>query len=419
MPSPSGSPGANGRLSEQEGDKMRSGGEEDDRRTSLASSSQSRTSVDDRYDSPPVASGQGAGVVRQSSTGQDMPSTPNPSANQAGPYAQLGNSPTAHQMSGGGGGFRSPAAGPQDYPGYTLSPTVSVIHPSGRPSSIPGSGFHSVLDPYQQPRTTPPSIFVVTQGLTSRTGSQIPDNTPELFPPENSPYVSSASDSTYSTPASDISRGPRLQWMHPRLSPQPQDWPPQLLPSYPGATSRELSSAGDVMTVAASAPLFGNPFSSPHFPSAHQPHSFGNMLDVSMTSYPSADTHHPMLSPSSESTYRSHPGHHGNAAASVRSPTPPPNTSSHTTDTLVTPTPALPTRMGSMTGLGRQKEVAVEIAGEHHGLVGMDGLAGLGGTAFSSHASPGIGYGHMTLAALDLPMGGCGTPGPPMAIPLQ
>ncbi|KAH8887725.1 hypothetical protein GQ53DRAFT_768056 [Thozetella sp. PMI_491] len=407
---------------EQEGDKMRSSGEDEDRRTSLASSSQSHMQVDDGYGtSSVVVSGQGTGAVPPSQPGvQDLPSTPNPAANQASPYTQLGSSPTPHQINGGSGGFRSPVAGSQDYSGYTLSPrapTVSVIHPRG-PSSMPGPGFPSVLDPYQQPRTTPPSIFVVTQGL-SRPSPQIPDNAPELYPHDNSPYVSSASDSTYSTPVSDISRGPRFQWVQSRPSPQPE-WPPQLLSPYPGATSRELSGASDVMVAATSPPLFVNHFPpSAHFTATSQPHSFANMLDVSMTGYPSADPHHQMLGPGPESAYRPHSGHPGNPAASVRSPTPPPNTSSHTTDALVTPTPALPSRLDGAAGLGRQKEVAVEIAGEHHDLVGMDALAGLGGAAFPGHVSPGAsGDGVAALTALELSLSACGGPAPTISIPL-
>ncbi len=191
-----------------------------------------------------------------SSAAQEMPSTPNPSANQGSAFSQLANSPSAHQMQlgGGNGGYRSPATG-----GYTLSPrapTVSVIHPSRGPSSMAGPGFPGVLEAYQQPRTTPPSIFVVTQGL-SRPSPQISDGAPDLYHHDTSPYVSSASDSTYSTPVSDMSRGHRFQWVPSRPSPQPE-W----LAPYPTATSRELSGPGDVMAATASAPIFVNPF--PH-----------------------------------------------------------------------------------------------------------------------------------------------------------
>ncbi len=412
---------------------MSSGSQDDIRPPSLRASS--HLPVDGSLGSSMITSvGTTATAPSSSSATQNVPSTPNPSADQRSAYPQLSHSPTAHQVQVGAGssGYRSPAAGSQDYPGYTLSPrppTVSVIHPSRGPSSMPGSGYSSVLDAYHQPRSSPPSIYVVTQGL-SRASPQISENAPpELYHHDTSPYVSSASDSTYSTPVSDISRGGRFQWVPSRPSPQPE-W----LTPYPNATSRELSGPGDVMAATAAAPMFVNPFppTSTHFSATSQPHSFGNMLDVSIGVYPPGETHHPLLSPSSETTYRQHIREHhhphGSSANSMRSPTPPSHASSHATDTLVTPAPVPPSRLDGHSGLGRHKDLAIEIAGEHGGLLGI-GVLGAdlgagpgsgGGGSFGSHGdlSDG-GDGGVSLPALDLPMGGCGVTVPSMAIPLQ
>ncbi|KAK0707550.1 hypothetical protein B0H67DRAFT_556231 [Lasiosphaeris hirsuta] len=425
-------------LSEQEGDKASSkgGGNDDDQRASSAPSS-----IDERYPqrapplqqppggASPVVSGPGLRAIASPST-TEIPPTPSVPGSQRN-FSQLsspaiGSSPPTPQALGGGNStYGPPGRTSQDYNNYPMpSSTVSIIDPA-HPSSLTGP-FQDVLD-YPQPRTAPPPpIGLVTQGV-SLPSLHIPEHrTPDLYHSHDaSPWTSSTSDSTYSTPASasEITRQQRF-WMT-RRSPTTTEWPStQLLSPYPGSTPRDLQSQGEGLEPmrAPPPPLFINPFpASSHFTPTPQQQTYGNMFDP-MGGYGSAagtTGHHSAMSNSSESTFRSH-HQHGNSMSSIRSQTPPPNTSSHSGEALVTPSPALPSRLDALVGLGRQKEMAVE---SHHSL--MEAQAVMGGIGVLDGLGVGYGggdgdHGSGILAALDLPLGaGCGMPGTSGGLPLQ
>ena len=153
-----------------------------------------------------------------------------------------------------------------------------------------------------------------------------------------------------------------------------------------------------------------------------QPQSYGSVFGVPMDAFGPANTsgQHSILDASSDGAFRSH-HQHSNSLSSL------PATSAHTTEALVAPIPALPTRVDPVTGLGRQKELAMET---HQGLVGAQAAMGGGLAALDAMGAgysggvEGAGdngeHGTGILAALDLPLGGgCGMPGMTMAIPLQ
>ncbi|KAK3349433.1 hypothetical protein B0T25DRAFT_458126 [Lasiosphaeria hispida] len=411
------------------------GGNDDDRRASSAP-----LSIDERYPQrapplqqppggvSPVVPGPGLRAIASPST-TEVPPTPSVPGSQRN-FSQLsspaiGSSPPTPQALGGGSStYGPPGRTSQDYNNYPMpSSTVSIIDPA-HPSSLTGP-FQDVLD-YPQPRTAPPPpVGLVTQGV-SLPSLHIPEHrTPDLYHSHDaSPWTSSTSDSTYSTPASasDITRQQRF-WMT-RRSPTTTEWPStQLLSPYPGSTPRDLQSQGEGLEPmrAPPPPLFINPFpASSHFTSTPQQQTYGNMFDP-MGGYGSAagtTSHHSAISNSSESTFRSH-HQHGNSMSSIRSQTPPPNTSSHSGEALVTPSPALPSRLDALVGLGRQKEMAVE---SHHGL--MEAQAVMGGIGVLDGLGVGYGggdgdHGSGILAALDLPLGtGCGMPGTSMGLPL-
>ncbi|KAK3383962.1 hypothetical protein B0T24DRAFT_518556 [Lasiosphaeria ovina] len=105
----------------------------------------------------------------------------------------------------GAGAYQQAGDASNDYRGFP-SPTMPI-----QQTTLPAAVYNM---PYQQsPRTMPPSICVVTQGLQN-------SEPPELY--HQSPWAASSTDSTYSTPSD--SRYPRY-W--------PSDARTQLLSSYP------------------------------------------------------------------------------------------------------------------------------------------------------------------------------------------
>ncbi|KAK3316691.1 hypothetical protein B0H66DRAFT_478220 [Apodospora peruviana] len=361
--------------------------------------------------SPVGSAGPGPGPTSPTST-NDVPQTPNAPVNQSS-YSTMSspahgsNPPTPHSL-------------------YGMPPSgVSIINPAP-PSSLGGS-FQPIMQPYRTSRTSPRSIYADTNPLPSLL---IPEP-PGLLHHNNdvSPWASSASDSTSYTPASDIP-GQHHRFYMPNNHRSPtSDWP-RLLSPYPNTASRDLNSPGgggiDGMQ-APPPPLYYQTQS--HYASAPQGHSFRTMLDVAMTGFGPTDSvnQRSALTNSSDNTFRA-PHQHNNSISSIRSPTPPPNTSSHASETLVTPS-TLPSRLDTMGTLSRQKEMTLDT---NQGLIsaqvamgGMGVLGGLGlgyGDGDGAGTSPGGDNGHPgsdILSALNLEMGGgCGMPGVAMAIPL-
>ncbi|KAK0615022.1 hypothetical protein B0T17DRAFT_375599 [Bombardia bombarda] len=100
------------------------------------------------------------------------------------------------------------------------------------------------------------------------------------------------------------------------------------------------------------------------------------------------------------------PGSASNFLSPVRNPTPPSNTPSHNSQTLVTPSPALPNQLDTMPRLGRQKGdlIGREVMVDVHGGPG----AGFGGGAvIRADDDDRVGHGGDILA-LNPPMGGGG-----------
>ncbi|KAK3394897.1 hypothetical protein B0H63DRAFT_386746 [Podospora didyma] len=340
--------------------------------------------------SPVVPGGQGGAP---SSANVEPPPTPLGSTN-APTYAAHGSNPPTPHLPGAPGHYgRSGGASQAGFGSYP-SPTVPMMNPEQGPSM---PDYHM---PYAPPRTGPPAICVVTQGLT------IPEP-PDLYHPNPtaSPW-SSSGDSTYSTPADD--RYPRY-------------WPgggQTLLSPYPGAAPR--GSPGVSMGMPAQALYMPTHFPTSHYPSG----AYGSMMapDIGGLDVEGTGHHHQALSGSSGGTFRLH-HQHGNSISPVRSPTPPPNTSSHTSESIVIPSPALP---HGIDGLGRRpKDMA---AGTHmlgaQVVMGMGVLNGLA-SGFSADVSPGgdNGNGQRSgiLTSLDLPLAGgeCGASGIALALPLQ
>lgn len=353
----------------------------------------------------------------------ETPSTPNVS--NAAPNQRSsspgGTSNTPHSpgpMAGGGQRYGySPSPRRPHELHYTAAPSFSVVNPSSSVGStlLSATGFLNAVDSFQQPRTTP-SVFA-TQGL-SLPSLSIPDNNPpELYHPgpDASPWASSASDSTYSTPASGNTRHPRF-WLGRHRSPTSTDWPTtNLLSPYPNPiASRDIHnpSRASLDSMAAPPPsMFAGAFPSTQFSTVAQSQNYGNMLDVPMTGFGSTEPGGQGLSPTSGRTFRRHDRSQSTAPSFSSTP----NVSLHGSGTLVTPMVSLPTRMSPMETLGRQKDLFVDAADTNQwGGLGFDLLGGLGG-GFGDASPRGTGSGSGLLAALDLPMTGCGMPG--MAAP--
>lgn len=261
-----------------------------------------------------------------------------------------------------------------------------------------GTYLNAVDSSFQQPRTTP-SVFA-TQGLSLPSLSIPETNPPELYRPDASPWASSASDSTYSTPASDNARNPRF-WLGRHRSPTGEWQPTQLLSPYPNPTSTNPPRASlDSM--------FAGPFPSSQFSTtAHNP-NYGIMLDVPMTGFGMAEQGgQPTSSPSSEMTFRPH-HRHSTSLSSIRT------AAFQTSGPLITPMQALPDRATAMGALNRQKEHLLNMANPHEtfmsGGAAFNMLGELGGS-FGEVSPGGSGSAGGLLAALDLPMTGCGVMG--------
>jgi hypothetical protein len=157
--------------------------------------------------------------------------------------------------------------------------------------------------------------------------------------------------------------------------------------------------------------MFAGAFPSTQFSTVAQSQNYGNMLDVPMTGFGSTEPGGQGLSPTSGRTFRRHDRSQSTAPSFSSTP----NVSLHGSGTLVTPMVSLPTRMSPMETLGRQKDLFVDAADTNQwGGLGFDLLGGLGG-GFGDASPRGTGSGSGLLAALDLPMTGCGMPG--MAAP--
>lgn len=342
-----------------------------------------------------------------------MPATPSPAAGNQARFSQLGG-----QAHGDGSTFESPKVGSQELRNtYTLSSTLSVINPTPQPSSLAGSSYTGEMVEYE-PRTAPPSIYVVTQGLSLP--SLQPTELPELH--EASAWPSSASDSTYSTPASEISRNPR-PWARGHRSPT-GDWTnSSRLSPYPNATPRGLQTSGPGTEAvrALQPPLFANSYSNPQ--PSEQSYGGGAMLNVPSVGFPGATGYrHSSLSSASGSPYPQH--------SSVRSPSPPTNTASQASETLLASVSAITNRLDPMVGIDRRKAMMMDshqdLLGAHTSLGAVDVLGGLTvgyAGASSSAASPRVDIADHSsgiVAELDLAMGGgCSLPIPSsMVIPL-
>lgn len=357
-----------------------------------------------------------------SRSASEMPPTPNIAEGSQQGFSQLGNS--AH---GSNAVYRAgPRSSSQDFhTAYTLSPTMSIVNPT-QPSSMTNH-YHGSLGGYQ-PRTSQPSIYVVTQGLQPPSLQQ-PTDLPELHAP--SPNPSSATDSTFSTPISDVARIPG-PWARGHRSPTSDRTYSHRLSPYPGTAPRGLQTSGPGIegTPALQPPLFIDSFPNP--PSSG--HAFGATLNVpSSMAYSTASPshHHPSLSASSASTIRPYQHHQHQQAdllSSFRSPTPPLRASSQAGEVLMTPAPSLSNHLDSMAGLDRRKRLAMEA---HHSLLGSPGgmgsldvlglAAAYGGS--SSAASPhpdNASHSSGMATELDLALGGgCAMPAiSSMTIPL-
>ncbi|KAB5539355.1 hypothetical protein GE09DRAFT_315852 [Coniochaeta sp. 2T2.1] len=344
-----------------------------------------------------------------SAPSSEAPSTPNPQmhATNLQPGISSETSPSPGEMPGRGGdyGFQSQRYNDGQ---YSTAPGFSVIRPSSNVNSSMSRGSYSaVVDSFQQPRTTP-SVFA-TQGV-SLPSLSIPDNNPpDLYHPgpDASPWASSASDSTYSTPVSDNARNPRF-WLGRHRSPT-SDWPSNthLLAPYPNPTSRNPSRGGSLDSIsAAPAPaIFANPFQASQFSAvAPQDPNYGTMLDVPMAGFGTAEHGGGMISsPSPSLTFRPH-HRHSTSLSSMRTAAP------HTSAALITSMPAIPDRTTVINTLNRQKEHLVNMTNSHETFMS-------GGLGFNILGEFGAGFGDVSpggtglLAALDLPMTGCGMPG--------
>ncbi|KAF6817092.1 C2H2 finger domain-containing protein [Colletotrichum musicola] len=258
-----------------------------------------------------------------------------PNMSSSGPYQSIGAPDMSKSMSPHmGTDYRPSSGGPGYGPSYSLS---GQSHQSILQHS-PVNGFSTTptftASDFSQPRTTPeyPPLYLQTQGLSLPVpGSDAP---PELsHAQDNSGWQSSASDSTYSTPSDASRRG--AFWPAARAN---ADWQTNLLSPYRDAGL-------DAMTT--TTPMFyPYPTSSP--PQISTPQMFP-MLDVSMPGFSDEQT---LLDPHHQPRFPN----------TVRSPTPPvTSASAQSSETLVTPSTALPSdrMMNSLACLGRQKEVAL------------------------------------------------------------
>ena len=314
--------------------------------------------------------------------------------------------PSSGPMASGSEAYGIPCSGPYDSR-YTGTPAFSGVTPPSnmRATSVPGSSYPGATDSFQQPQSTP-SVFA-TQGVSLPSLSIPESNTPELYHPA-SPWASSASDSTYSTPVSDNARNPR-SWLAQHRSPT-GDWPStSLLSPYPNPTSRDTSRAS-LGSTSAAAPLaiFTNPFQdSQSSTTAHDP-SYDIMLDVPMTGFDSTERSGQHMSTStSQVTFRPH--HRYSASLSSM------RTTAHgRSGSLVAPMQAIPDRSTSTSTMNRQKDHLVDIANPHDtfmsGGVGFDVFGAFGG-GFGNISPGGTGSAGGLLAALDLPVTGCGMAG--------
>ena len=311
---------------------------------------------------------------------------------------------------GRGGGFGFPAQRHNEAH-YSAAPGFTLTAPSAltRDSSMPGGSFSTLVDPFQQPRTT--ASVLATQGM-SLPNLSIPDNNlPDLYHPgpDAAEWASSASDSTYSTPVSDNARNPRYG-LRQHQSPT-SDWPPNahLLAPYPNPTSRDPSRGGSLDSISsAPAPaLFANPFQASHFSAVPpQDPNYGIMLNVPMAGFGTAEQSGGgdlISSPSPGLTFRLH-HRHGTSLSRMQTAAP------HTSGSLITSMPGMPDRTTVINTLSRRKEHLVNMTNSHEtfmsGGVGFNLLGEFGGD-FGDISPSGSGL----LAALDLPMTGCGMPG--------
>ncbi|KAK4240204.1 hypothetical protein C8A03DRAFT_31679 [Achaetomium macrosporum] len=342
-------------------------------------------------------------VLAVSPSSTDITATPNAAAGNKPGFSQIENS-----ANGSSSVYRPPHGSSRDYTNaYALSPTISVVNPA-QSSSLTGS-YQSSLENYQ-PRTGPPPIYVITQGL--QTPSVQPTELPDLH--DASPWPSSASDSTYSTSASDISKNPR-PWTRGHRSPT-ADWTTsQRLSPYPSAAPRALQSSG---TGVGAIPALHSPlFIDSYAHSQPSEHPFGGILNVATSiSFSASGTtghHHPPLSASTDSTVRPHHHQHSSSISSVRNRSSPLDSSPHSTETLVAAASAAPSSLNAMLSLDRQKGVVMEGPMGSQAAIGslgvLDGLAigyGAGGSNAASPGADNASHSSGIVAELDLAMGG-------------
>ncbi|KAH8196856.1 hypothetical protein TruAng_008969 [Truncatella angustata] len=288
-------------LSEQEGSSRDTTGD-NSRRTST-------TSVSGSYDM-----GQGR-TSSQGPMSQQHDVTSNPGSNYGGntPYHQYntGGGPpmSPPQPPGRRESYTSNSSGPAG--GYTHTPQIAINQPPNMEDS-PGGMSYEHLANFQSPRTTPHNgLLIVTTGL----GVEAPG----LLAPDHSPWASS--ESNFSTPSDNSRR--RLHMPDYSSPTSGAEWAVNSYVTAYTPTSQDIHSPHmDVMTT--SAPYFHNPWGTPSYSTS--------IMDPSMPSY-SEDYH-----------YFSHPQSH---FPSVRSPTPPNNSSSvQSAESLVTIAPAPPQVVG-------------------------------------------------------------------------
>ncbi|GKT60654.1 C2H2 finger domain-containing protein [Colletotrichum tofieldiae] len=260
---------------------------------------------------------------------QSLPITP--SMSHAGAYPSMSAPDISKSMAPhvGNDGYRPASGGPGYGGSYSLS-TQSAQQPL---MQQPNSGFNTPPtfgSIEYQPRTTPefPSLYLQTEGLGLQMSS---DGPPELsHAQDHGGWPSSASDSTYSTP-SDNSR--RAFWPPARAS--TTDWPTGLSPC-PGTGFDPMATANPMLYQYPTSPQLSNP-------QTYQ------MLDISMSTYPDEQT---IFDPHQQPRFPN----------TVRSLSPPvTSASAQSSETLVTPSTALPSdrMMNSLACMGRQKEVAL------------------------------------------------------------
>ncbi|KAK2019065.1 hypothetical protein LZ32DRAFT_519832 [Colletotrichum eremochloae] len=226
-------------------------------------------------------------------------------------------------------GYRPSSGGPGYGGSYSLS-----TGPAQQPLvQQPNNGF-STSPPFgsveYQPRTTPnfPSLYLQTEGLGLQMSS---DGPPELSHAQDHGWPSSASDSTYSTP-SDNSR--RAFW--PPTRAPVTDWPTGLLSPCPGTGFDPMATTSPML------------YQYPTSPQLNNPQTY-QVLDISMSTYPEEQT---IFDPHQQPRFSN----------TVRSLSPPvTSASAQSSETLVTPSTALPSdrMMNSLACMGRQKEVAL------------------------------------------------------------